>query len=508
MKIFTSQAIKQIDKATCNARNIDSLELMEQAASAISVEIMSKFRPGKRIVVIAGPGNNGGDALATARMLIEQGFRNIEIFLFNVKGKLSHDCDEERKRLITLDNVDFTEVTREFSPPDLSKNDVVLDGLFGSGLREPLQGGFKSLVEYVNESGAYVVSIDVPSGMFGEWNSECSQRYMIHADLTLAIEFPRLSFFFKEYEHVLGEIKYIDLELDAEAKKTTPTDFYLIEEKEIKNVLRPRAKFSCKRDYGSVLMFAGSMGMMGAAVMASKAAMRAGAGLVTVHSARTGMNTLQTAMPEVMFEPDRSERNIVDMRIHHDHRAVAVGPGIGVYDDTINALEGLLKNSKNPLVLDADALNCIARRPALLTMIPTMSVITPHAGEFDRLFGEHLNSEERLQKAIEMAQYYKIIIVLKGRYTAVIRPDGDVYFNPTGNPGMATAGSGDVLTGVIAAFISQGYKPEMAAAIGVFVHGKAGDIAAEKVGEFGLIATDIIDNIGIAIRQIFENKNN
>lgn len=213
---------------------------------------------------------------------------------------------------------------------------------------------------------------------------------------------------------------------------------------------------------------------------------------------------MQTAVCEVMFEPDKNDRYISDMRLHHTHKAVAAGPGIGVFDETVNALEGLLKNAGMPLVLDADALNCIAKRPTLLPLIPPMSVITPHKGEFDRLFGEHTDDETRLKKAIEVSQYYNIIIVLKGHYTAIVRPDGKVYFNSTGNPGMATAGSGDVLTGVITAFIAQGYKPELAATIGVFTHGLAGDMAADSLGEYGMTASDIIDRLPLAIKEIMK----
>lgn len=506
MKLFNSHAIKEIDRATCEAEHINSIDLMERAASAVCQKITSTFKSSKqRIVVIAGPGNNGGDALAVARMLMESDYKRVEVFLFNVKGKLSHDCEIERNRLIAVDDVDFKEITRQFDPPYLCENDVVIDGLFGSGLNEQLQGGFVSLARYINESGAYVVSIDTPSGLFGEWNGNAIRRDMIHANMTLTFQFPRMAFFFEENSDVVGDWEILDIKLNQEKIRTTTSNFFLVEEKSVRYALRPRLKFSSKRDYGSALIMAGSMGMMGAAVLAARAAMRAGAGLVTVHSARCGMNILQTAAPEVMFEPDRNDRCISDMSIHHDHQAVAVGPGIRTYDETITALERLLNNSAHPLILDADALNCISRKPALLTMIPSMSILTPHHGEFDRLFGEHSTSEERLQKAIEMAKQYNIIIVLKGHYTAIVRPDGRVYFNPTGNPGMATAGSGDVLTGVIAAFMAQGYKPELASTIGVYIHGLAGDLAVEKIGEAGLTASDIIDHLGIAIRKILNN---
>ncbi len=506
MKIFDSQTIKEIDRATCEAQGIDSVELMERAANAVSCEVISRFLPSKRIIVMAGPGNNGGDALATARMLIEQGYRRVEIFLFNIGGGLSHDCDIERQRLIRIDGVDFTEVTQEFRPPYIGKEDVVIDGLFGSGLHHPLRGGFRSVADLINTSGAFVISIDVPSGLFGEWNNRVNRRDMVHADLTLTFQTPRLSFFFEENQDVVGEWKLLDIELDEQKIRETPAKFIMVEASTVRSHLRPRRKFSGKRDYGSLLIMAGSMGMMGAAVMSARAALESGAGLVTVHSARCGMNILQTSLPEAMFESDKNEFYISDMSVHYDHQAVAVGPGIRTHEDTINALEHLLQNVKCPLVIDADALNCISKRPILLSMIPPMSVLTPHIGEFDRLFGEHDSSEERLLKAIEEAKRYNVIIVLKGHHTATVRPDGRVYMNITGNPGMATAGAGDTLTGIIAAFIAQGYKPEIAATAGVFIHGLAGDLAVLEKGEYGLMASDISAKVGTAIHYLIEGK--
>ncbi len=504
MKIFSSKDLADIGFKTCESQEINSLDLMERAASAVATEIISRFRLSQRIVVIAGPGNNGGDALAVARILLEQGYRKVEIFLLNVHDKLSHDCDEERKRLIAMD-ADFTQITREFNPPYLGPEDVVVDGLFGTGLSQPLQGGFVALTRLINESGAYVISIDTPSGLFGEWNSTASRRDMIHANLTLAYQTPRLSFFFPENAEVVGEWKLLDIELDQSRMRSRPTDFMMVEERSVRPLLRKRQPFTAKRDYGSALLFCGSMGMMGAAVLCARAVMKTGAGLATVHSARSGLVTLQTAVPEAIFEPDRNDRFISDMTVHHTHRAIAAGPGIGTQDITINALEGLLTNSKQPLVLDADALNCISQRPGLMTKIPPQSVLTPHIGEFDRLFGQHKNSEERLKKAIEMAKYYNVVIVLKGHHTVTVRPTGKIYINSTGNPGMATAGSGDVLTGVITSLMAQGYQPEHAATIGVFIHGFAGDIAAEELGEFSVTASDIADRIGRAIREIINS---
>ena len=506
MKIFASNAIREIDNATCEAQNIDSLDLMERAAQAVTYEIVSRFLPSQRIVVVAGPGNNGGDALAVARQLFEQGYKKIEVFLFNVVGKLSHDCEAELKRLITIEGIDFTEIKKDFSPPYLGENDVVIDGLFGTGIRQPLQGGFAMLARLINESGAYVISIDVPSGLFGEWNDNISRRDMVHANLTLAFQTPRLSFFFEENADVIGEWKLLDIDLDDTKMKELHTDFMVVEARSIRPLLKPRRKFSGKRDYGSLLLMAGSIGMMGATVLAATASMRSGAGLVTVHSAKCGLPVIQTAVPVALFEPDKNENYITDMTIHHMHQAVAVGPGIGVNQRTIDALESLLKTCKSPLILDADALNCIAARPALLQLLPPQTIITPHIGEFDRLFGEHSNSEERLKKAIDMAKYYSIIIVLKGHFTVTVNPTGRVYFNSTGNPGMATAGSGDVLTGVISALVAQGYRPDRAAIIGAYIHGLAGDLVTADYGEFGVMASDIADYCGRAFRAVVNRE--
>ncbi len=508
MKILSSQEIRELDMATCHAQGISTIDLMERAASAVSVEIISRFLPSRRIVIMAGPGNNGGDALAVARLLYEQGYKNLDVYLFNVGGKLSHDCNEERNKLLTIDGLNFTEVNKEFNPPVLGVNDVVIDGLFGSGLKGPMMGGFVAVARYINESGAYVISIDLPSGLYGEWNdwsSQVNRRDMVHADLTLAFQLPRLSFFFEENYEILGEWKLLDIDLDEAKLKEFKPNFFWVEHRNIRPLLKPRHPFSAKRDYGSCLFFAGSTGLVGASVLCSKAALKTGAGLSTVHGPRGALNIVQTAAPEVMFEPDRAEHFITDMTVHHGHQAVIAGPGIGANEQTVSALENLLKNVPNALLLDADALNCIAKRPALLTMLPPKTVITPHAGEFDRLFGEHSSSEERLKTALEMARRYNIVIVLKGHYTMVVRPStGRVTINSTGNPGMATAGSGDVLTGVIGAFLAQGYNPEHAATVGVYIHGLAGDLAAEELGEFGITASDISDRVGRAIKMVMQ----
>jgi NAD(P)H-hydrate epimerase len=338
--------------------------------------------------------------------------------------------------------------------------------------------------------------------MFSDWNNGVINRNIIHADLTLAIQFPRLAFFISDNADLVGEWKVLDIELSAEEIRNTTTDIYLVEKNDVRRVLKRRKPFSSKADYGSAMIIAGSYGMMGAAVLAAKGALRSGAGKVSVHSARCGYNILQTSVPEALFEPDKNDIAVTNMLLQHQYSSIAIGPGIGTHEITINALEAFLKTAEKPVILDADALNCIALRPTLLNHIPILSIITPHAAEFDRLFGAQINAESRLKKAVEMAKYYNIIIVLKGHYTAVVRPDGKIYFNSSGNPGMATGGSGDILTGVIASLMAQGYKPEVSALIGTYIHGLAGDIAAEEHGQYGVTAGDIAENLGKAIRSI------
>lgn len=506
MKIFTNDGLRRIGDRTVEKEGIEKLDLIERAASAVSYELISRWRTSKRFVFFAGPGDNGADALAVARIMYEQGYRP-EVYLFNIKSAmLSPCCLANRDRLLQTagDDIDFIEVIQNFTPPELDENDVVVDGLFGNGLRAPLKGGYTALVQYINTSNAYVVSIDIPSGMFGEWNVGNDRRNIIRANLTLTYQSKRLAFYFAENAECVGDCKVLDIELDSESIARTPTDFYLIEGEDVRKVIKPRNPFSNKYDHGTLLLIAGSYGMMGAAVLAAKGALRAGAGLVTVHAPRCGYQVLQTAVPEALFEPDSNELVTSAIDLRHTYSVVAVGPGLGVNDETLEAVHRFVMNFKRPCLLDADALNCIARRSMLLRSIPPRSIITPHAIEFDRLFGDHSTDEERLKKAIDVSKLYNITIVLKGHYTMTVRSDSKIYVNSSGNPGMATPGSGDVLTGVISALIAQNYPADLAAVMGVYLHGLAGDLAAEEQGTFGMVASDIVDHLGKAITKVMK----
>lgn len=504
MKIFTNDDIRAIDRYTIDEEGVSSRELIKRVADGVTTEIMGRWRPSKPVVVFAGPGNNGADALAVARQLGEAGYK-VDVLLFNINGNsLSRDCRLCRDDLADVPGVHLTEIVNSMKIIDITRNHLVIDGLFGSGLRGSLEGGFKSLVRFINEAHATVVSIDVPSGLSADWNPLSVNRDIVHANLTIAIQFPRISFLMADNEELVGEWKVIDIGLSRKAINATETKFHYITEYDINRLLRPRQEFSSKADFGSALLIAGSYGMMGAAVMACRGALRSGAGKVTVHAPKCGNMVLQTSVPECMFEADRNDLAFTEWTPRFQPDAIGMGPGLGTQEATVKAVETIVKTWKKPLVIDADALNCIARRPALLNSLPRMSIITPHAGEFDRLFGEQPTAESRLLKAVEMARQYNIIIVLKGRYTATVRPDGRVYFNSTGCPAMATPGSGDVLTGIITSLAAQGYHPELAALIGVFVHGFAGQVAAEDHGAYGVTAGDIADNTGRAIKELMD----
>ena len=506
MKIFTNEALRKIDNETIAADGITQLDLMERAASAVTFEIMSRWRTSQRMIIFAGPGNNGGDALAVARMLYEQGYQP-EVYLFNVRSSnLSECCATNRQRLLDLGDIDFTEIVDNFTPPELSGSDVVIDGLFGSGLHSPLKGGYTSLVQYINNSGAYIVAIDMPSGLFCEWNEGSDRRNIIRADLTLTFASKRLSFFFSENAEFIGQCIVLDIELSPNAIANTPADYYLVEKEDVRNKLQPLDPFINKYDNGTLYLIAGSYGMMGAAILAARGAQRIGAGLVTVHGPASANTIMQTACPEALFEADQSDVCTTSINCKHRFSVIALGPGMGTSDETIDAVDHFLKNYHKPCLLDADALNCIAKRPMLLRSISKGSIITPHTGEFDRLFrrsvADGITDEERLKRAISASKTYNITIVLKGHYTMTVRPDGKVYINNSGNPGMATAGSGDILTGVISGLIAQGYSPDTSVWMGVFIHGHAGDLAAAKLGQQSLIASDIVNNLGPAILDI------
>jgi NAD(P)H-hydrate epimerase len=502
MKLFQTRQIKEIDRYTIQQEPIASVDLMERASEVFTEAIRPIIQMSDKIFVFAGPGNNGGDALAASRMLMQSGY-NVEVYLFNTKGNLSSDCEENKKRLIQLGKDNFLEIKDTFVLPQMNENDVIIDGLFGSGLDRPLSGGFASLVKSINQSPARVVSIDMPSGLFGEDNSGNASDAIIKAGNTFTFQFPKIAFFFPENEKYIGKWEALDIGLNPEIMEQIPSSFHYTEKIDVKRLLKIRSHFAHKGIFGHALLIAGSLGKMGAAVLSAKACLKSGIGLLTVHVPGSGNTILQTSVSEAMTEIDSNSSYFSEAPVLNTYDAVAIGPGLGLNIESVDAFMDLLTRIKAPLILDADALNMLDA-PHKLEMIPENSILTPHIGEFNRLAGISpiVSSYQRLEAAISFACEKRVYLILKGAFTAICTPDGNCFFNPTGNPGMATAGSGDVLTGILLSLAAQGYTMKEASILGVYLHGLAGDIATAKLSQESMIAGDIIQNLGLAFREI------
>ena len=492
MKIFSTSQVRSLDAYTIEHEPVASIDLMERAAQAIFEAYAKSFNLQRPVLIVAGPGNNGGDALALARILVWVK-SDVRVLLLH-NGKLSADCETNLQSLRNLKAEIITEITDSFAFSNVNKETVIVDGIFGSGLSRPAEGIFAEAIDHINRSGCEVLSIDVPSGLLGELNPDTSVP-IVKATRTFTLQFPKLAFLLPETGIFAGNWSVLDIGIHPEAISQTETRYFFIKKKDIQPKIKIREKFSHKGTYGHVLIFAGSRDMAGAAVLSSEAALRSGAGLVTVHSASCNRIILQTAVPEVIFESDNNEHCISEFRDLTKFNAIAIGPGIGQTGETSFFLKSILSAYSNPIVLDADALNLIAAND-LLHLIPENSILTPHPKEFERLFGKSTNSYDRLQKASTIAQTHKIIIILKGAHTQIFMPDGKIYFNSTGNAGMATAGSGDVLTGIMVGLLAQGYQPQDAALTGVFLHGLAADLITET--EETMLASDIIRGLKLA----------
>ena len=503
MKIFPTNIIKKLDDFTIKSEGIQSIDLMERAAQGLTDAFVSRWNNDRPIIVFAGPGNNGGDALAMARMLSEKGY-DIEVFLFNTKGALSEDCAINKDLIQYISNIKFHEITSQFTPPQLTIDHIVIDGLFGSGLNKALSGGFAAVVKHINASASTIVSIDIPSGLMGEDNTFNIRANIVKADVTLSLQMPKLAFLFAENADLIGEWDLVDIGLSKEGIDELETNYNILELEDIQSLIKPRSKFAHKGNFGHGLLVAGSYGMAGASILSAKAALRSGIGLLTIHAPFGNNVILQISVPEAMVENDVHERFFAEATDTHEYQAIAIGPGLGQAELTETALAEQLEECQMPIIIDADALNLISQNRQLINKLPKGSILTPHPKELERLVGKCQSSFDRLTKAAELARVAQVYIVLKGAYTAIITPTSSFFFNPTGNPGMATGGSGDVLTGVLLALMAQGYNPENACKIGVFAHGLAGDIAQKKLGETGLIASDIINNLPLAFKVLSE----
>ena len=500
MKILASSQLKELDKYTIAHEPIASIDLMERAARALTDAVVRRWDSSFEVVVFAGPGNNGGDALAMARMLSQKGY-HVEVFLFNTQNTLSEECQTNLNRLKTCGSIYFTEISTQFDPPILTEKHLVIDGLFGSGLNKPLSGGFAAVVKYINASRAQVVAIDIPSGLMGEDNTYNIRQHIVHADVTLSIQLPKLSFLFPENENIVGEWEILDIGLKQCFIDTAPSVYSILEETEIRSLIKPRKRFAHKGNFGHGLLIAGSYGMAGASILSAKACLKSGIGLLTVHVPIHNHDLLQITVPEAIVHTDIQEQYFAQPTHLNKYSALAIGPGLGREEDTALAMMEQIQGSNLPIVLDADAINILSTHRNWLSRLPKRCILTPHLGELERLIGKCMDTYERLTKVKELAAYLQSYIIVKGAWTTIVTPEGNFYFNPTGNPGMGTGGSGDVLTGILLGLLAQGYSREEACKLGVYIHGLAGDIAAEEKTEIAMTASDIIESLPFAWKK-------
>jgi NAD(P)H-hydrate epimerase len=489
VKIFTAQQIKAWDQFTIQHEPISSIDLMERAAQKCVDWVLANDLSDS-YSIFCGKGNNGGDGLAIARMLLRNN-KNVSIYILDSSSSSSDDFQQNLQLLDAIPGAEISFIQNATEFPELNEDDVIIDALFGSGLNKPLSGLAAELVNYLNDANKLIISIDVPSGLFMDQSSK--GNVVIHADHTLTFQTMKLAFLMPENAAYVGRIHVLDIGLSNEFTEQHVSAFQLVDDALIGAIYKPRSAFAHKGNFGHALLIAGSYGKMGAAVLAATACLRTGVGLLSCLIPKCGYEIMQTSVPEAMVMTDEEE-NFLSLLPEgiEKYNAVGIGPGIGTNDATQKLLAYILRRYHKPLVIDADGLNCLSMNKEWLTSLPANSILTPHPKEFERLFGNSENDFERVQLAQQKAKELNIIIVLKGHHTFVATPGGLGYFNNTGNAGMATAGSGDVLTGVITSLAAQGYDPVQAAILGVYIHGMSGDLAAKDLSQEAMIASDII----------------
>jgi len=501
MKILPVEKIREADAYTIKHEPIASIDLMERAAGQLFKWISKRVDTSHTVRTFAGPGNNGGDGLAVSRMLHQKGY-DVHVYLINYAKNRSEDAAINLKRLEELKKVPIIPVDDKNDLPEIGEDDIIIDAIFGSGLTRPVTGFFGEVIKHLNAADAVSLSIDIPSGLFADQHVDPEEGAVIRADYTLSFQMPKLAFLLPENDPFVGEWHILDIGLHHDYINSVEVKNFLLEKRDVRTTLRPRNKFAHKGTFGHALLIAGSYGKMGAAILASRACLRSGVGLLHTHIPKAGYEIMQTAVPECMLSIDRYDNYFSEVPDLSMYTAVGIGPGLGMEQQSQMALKLLIQNYANPIVLDADALNILAENKTWLAFLPKGSILTPHPKEFERLAGKWSDDYEKLQKLRDLCFKYNIYIVLKGAHTCTGTPDRKCYFNSTGNPGMATAGSGDVLTGLITGLLAQGYSPAQAATLGVYLHGLAGDLAAKKKGQEAMIAGDMTDMLGEAFRKL------
>jgi ADP-dependent NAD(P)H-hydrate dehydratase / NAD(P)H-hydrate epimerase len=490
MKILNAEQTRLADAHTIAHEPIASIDLMERAANSFVDAFCGDYGSENKVIVVCGTGNNGGDGLAISRILLGKGYL-VDAYVIQPKEGGSEDFETNLARIEPLLSCKI--INDEPDIPSFKQYHVIIDAIFGSGLTRKVTGLYAEVISAINASSTDVVAVDIPSGLYVDEPPEPdAQGAIIEADSTISFQVPKLSFFMPENYQYVGRWEVVDIGLNQDFITQQESDFSTIEHAEVEKFLPPRSKFSHKGSFGHGQLFGGSYGKMGAITLAAEAFLRSGAGLLTVTIPASGTDIMQTTVPEAMVLAQPGEKLLSAFNISPKAVALGVGPGLGQAAVTAQAFGDFLRNNTKPLVLDADALNILSDNQELLSLLPPDTIITPHLKEFDRLAGPSDNNWERLAKARAFSRQHQLITVLKGAHTAVINKDGKVKFNTTGNPGMATAGSGDVLLGIVTSLRTQGLAGFTAAVVGTYIHGCAGDDAASKLSMSSLLASDII----------------
>jgi len=498
MKIFSASQIRACDTYTIHASKISSYELMEKAATQCVAWINNNLPADTVFIVLCGSGNNGGDGLAITRMLHRQGY-SAKAFLLRFSDELTEDCRKNFERLNSIEKGLVEILPQDSLIADVPGHVIIIDALLGTGLNRPAEGWVADFVSHINELPNTVISVDIPSGMPAD-SIPGKSAQIIRATHTLSFQFYKRSFLHPETGSYTGKLCILDIGLSPTFIASTHTSYYIADGPTAKSLYQPGDSFAHKGDYGQAMIVAGSKSMMGAAVLASKAALRAGAGKVKALVPECGYDIMQSSVPEAMCYV--SGETCVSRIKDWQGSVVGIGPGLGTNEATIRAFADFISACKEPMVVDADGLNILAQQPDLLHKLPADSVLTPHPKEFERLFGTSRDSMQMVEMARTQSMKYNIYIVLKGHHTVVVTPEGECWYNMTGNAGMATGGSGDVLTGIITGLMARGYASFDAARLGVYLHGLAGDYAAAAWTENAMVAGDIVNHMGHAFKQV------
>ena len=496
MKILTSDQIKRVDQFTIKNKKISSIQLMENAALACSKWIKNKFSIQHKFIFLCGNGNNGGDGLAIARNLSKDGYSSL-CFEYIIKRKSSKDYLINKKRLPFKTKALSLNSLKKLS---IDKKHIFVDSIIGSGLNRHLDDSLKEVINWINKNAEKIISIDIPTGMYTEYNS--LNKYIIKASYTLTFQFPKLSFMLPEAGNSVGDFKILDIGLDKNYIKELSSNFFYNTKKSLKPFFKKYKKFDHKGKRGHLLLVAGSRGKIGASVLAGKVSFFSGLGKLTICTPKCGAETIQTSLPEAMLEINEGQ-NYLSGKLISKIKVIAIGPGIGTSKSTISYVQSIIKNSSSPLIIDADALNIISKNKKLMNDLPENSILTPHPKELERLVGIWKNDQDKLLKLRKLSFKYKVIVILKGAHTCISLPSNEIWFNSSGNPGMATAGSGDVLTGLLGGFLAQGYSPNICARIAVYLHGSAADIGSKKLSQETIISGDIQKYLSEAIKKLY-----